>query len=81
LKQISDADFQKLCDALLHAQGYKFIKSTGSSLGKSKTRVGTPDTLIYQNENNKYIMVEYTTQENGIYEKFSDDIRKNYLLL
>ncbi|MGD1717496.1 hypothetical protein [Dapis sp. BLCC M172] len=43
--------------------------------GANKTRPGTPDTLIIL-ENGKYILAEYTTQQEDICGKFKEDLDK-----
>ena len=75
LKELDGAIFQKLSDSYLLRKGYNQINPIGSVIGKNKTKTGTPDTLI-PIENGKYIFVEYTTLEKGVFAKFSDDIQK-----
>lgn len=72
LKAINEAKFQQLCDAYFLNLGYD-VKSNGSVIGKEKTKKGTPDSYILL-ENDKYIFIEYTTREDGLFKKLSDDI-------
>ncbi len=46
---------------LLHLEGYKFIGSSGSVIGKNKTSKGSPDSFF--EEGDSYIFCEFTTQE------------------
>lgn len=73
LKEIGDADFQKLADSYLNRLGYENINALGSVLGSSKTRVGTPDTFLRQ-ENGKLVFAEHTTQEKGLLQKLHSDL-------
>lgn len=76
LKAINQASFQQLCDAYIYKKfGYQDIKSIGTVIGKDKTRKGTPDTA-FQGNSEKFVFAEYTTQENGIVEKFLEDLEK-----
>lgn len=75
LKELSGGAFQKLADAYLHKKGYEQINSLGSVIGADKVRKGTPDTLIPL-PNGKYVFAEYTTQQDGIYEKLKKDLDK-----
>ena len=68
--------FQILCDAVLVKEGYNNILSLGTQAGTQKTTQGTPDTYFFDNNNNKYIFVEYTTQQSGLVGKIEDDIEK-----
>ena len=51
------------------------IFALGSQAGTNKTTPGTPDTYFPDN-NGKYIFVEYTVQQDSIFNKLSDDIDK-----
>lgn len=76
LFQIESGLFQKICDLILSREGYKVFKHTGSVIGKNKTRKGTPDS-VYIDNNNQYIYVEMTTQdEKGLFKKIRADIEK-----
>lgn len=76
LKAINQAKFQELCDAYLYKKyGYTRIKTIGSVIGKEKTAKGTPDTL-FKNKKGKFAFAEYTTQEKGLVDKFSEDLGK-----
>ena len=68
--------FQILCDTILAKEGYNNILSLGTHAGTQKTTPGTPDTYFFDNDNKKYIFVEYTTQENGLASKIENDIEK-----
>ena len=61
LLAIDQATFQKIMNHLLHLEGYKFIGSPGSVIGKNKTSKGSPDSFF--EEGDKYAFCELTTQE------------------
>jgi ATP-dependent Clp protease ATP-binding subunit ClpA len=61
LASVDQATFQKMMNHLLHLEGYKFIGSPGSVIGKNKTSKGSPDSFFEDGEN--YIFCEFTTQE------------------
>lgn len=61
LSSIDQATFQKLMNHLLHLEGYHFIGSPGSVIGKNKTSKGSPDSFFEDGDN--YIFCECTTQE------------------
>lgn len=67
--------FQNLCNAYLSRIGYPNIVALGSQAGTNKTTPGTPDTY-FPNNNDKYIFVEYSVQQDSIFNKLSDDIDK-----
>ena len=74
--QLDAGSFQNLCDSYLCKKfGYQSIVSLGGKAGTQKTTLGTPDTYFIT-PNEGYILVEYTTQLTGIFEKIRDDIRK-----
>jgi hypothetical protein len=78
LVAINEAKFQDFCNSFFFWKGYDFITSTGSVIGKEKTRKGTPDSYIPTN-NDEYIFIEYTTQERlgeakSFFEKLDKDI-------
>lgn len=75
LKEIDQATFHKLCDTYLYALGYEDITPFGVSLGKDKTKAGTPDSYILL-KNGEYIFIEYSTQSSSLFDKFSDDLSK-----
>lgn len=58
---VDQATFQKLMNHLLHLDGYKFLSSPGSVVGKNKTSKGSPDSFF--EEGDKYVFCELTTQE------------------
>lgn len=74
LMEIEQGMFQKICNEILCMQGYLPYKYTGSVKGKNKTKKGTPDSVFINN--NKYIYVEMTTQEDKIYSKAKKDVKK-----
>ncbi|MCK5371187.1 MAG: hypothetical protein KAQ62_21655, partial [Cyclobacteriaceae bacterium] len=61
LLAIDQATFQKMMNHLLHLEGYKFIGSPGSVIGKNKTSKGSPDSFFEDGDN--YSFCEITTQE------------------
>ncbi len=75
LRELSQGAFQKLADAYLHQKGYDKINSLGSVIGADKTRKGTPDTYVSR-PNGKYVFVEHTTQQTGLYDKLNADLDK-----
>lgn len=77
LDRITPADFQGLCDMLLSRETKDFqeIFKNGSVSGKSKTKVGTPDTAILQTTG-RYILAEYTTNISSGLPKIKEDIQK-----
>jgi hypothetical protein len=75
LLQLDGGAFQKLADAYLRRKGYEQINAVGSLVGKNKVRQGTPDTFVPL-PNKKYVFAEYTTQQEGLYEKLHGDLSK-----
>lgn len=61
LSSVDQATFQKLMNHLLHLEGYKFLSSPGSVVGKNKTSKGSPDSFF--KDGDKYAFCELTTQE------------------
>lgn len=61
LSAVDQATFQKLMNHLLHLEGYKFLGSPGSVVGKNKTSKGSPDSFF--EDGDKYVFCELTTQE------------------
>jgi hypothetical protein len=61
LVSIDQATFQKMMNHLLYLEGYKFIGSPGSVIGKNKTSKGSPDSFFEDGDN--YVFCELTTQE------------------
>lgn len=61
LSSVDQATFQKMMNHLLHLEGYKFISSPGSVIGKNKTSKGSPDSFFEDGDN--FIFCEYTTQQ------------------
>jgi hypothetical protein len=79
LQEIDQATFHKLYDTYLYALGYEDITPFGASLGKDKTKAGTPDSYILL-KNGEYIFIEYSTRSSGLFGKFSDDLSKCFEL-
>lgn len=73
--QMDGGEFQKLCDAYLHASGYGKPNSFGSKSGSNKVKKGTPDTF-FERPNGKLVFAEYTTQQEGIFKKLGGDLTK-----
>ena len=63
--ELDQGTFQNLCDQILYSLGYSNFVSLGSQSGTQKTTPRTPDTYCI-NEDNKYVFVEYTTQQTGL---------------
>ena len=74
--KLDSGPFQNLCDEFLNECGYSNIVCLGSKPGTNKTTSGTPDTYYCIDSNGKYIFIEYTTQQESIYNKVSSDINK-----
>ena len=74
IASMDQASFQILCDAYLSKEGYPNIVALGTKAGAQKTTPGTPDTYFFANE--KYIFVEYTTQQSSLAAKIEDDLNK-----
>ena len=66
---MDQAGFQILCDSYLSKEGYPNIVALGTKAGAQKTTRGTPDTYFFADE--KYIFVEYTTQQSSLRLSFS----------
>jgi len=75
LRNLGDAAFQKLADAYLHKKGYEQIHTIGSVIEADKVRKGTPDSLVTLSDG-KYVFAEYTTQKDGVGNKFKNDLCK-----
>ena len=65
--------FQNMCNQILDEMGYK-IHPLGSHDESDKTTPGTPDTFFLKDD--CYTLVEYTTQEDRIFQKIKDDVKK-----
>ena len=74
LSALNGASFQRLCDAYLRQRGIESYLSIGLALGRDKTRVGTPDSLV--GEATGHTFVEATTQADGLAAKLVDDLGK-----
>ncbi len=75
LRELSGGNFQKIADLYLYKKGYEKINPLGSVIGSDKVRKGTPDSFVTL-PNGKYIFVEYTTQQEKLYEKLKSDLDK-----
>jgi hypothetical protein len=75
LLEIDPAGFQRLCDSYLVSRGYDRINPIGLVIGADKVAKGTPDTLITRPDG-KYVFAEYSTQQDGLAEKFMRDLAK-----
>lgn len=71
---MDQASFQILCDSYLSKEGYPNIVALGTKAGAQKTTRGTPDTYFFADE--KYIFVEYTTQQGSLVAKIEEDLNK-----
>lgn len=74
IASLDQASFQILCDSYLSKEGYPNIVALGTKAGAQKTTRGTPDTYFFTDE--KYIFVEYTTQQSSLVAKIEDDLNK-----
>ena len=74
IASLDQASFQILCDSYLSKEGYPNIVALGTKAGAQKTTRGTPDTYFFADE--KYIFVEYTTQQSSLVTKIEDDLNK-----
>lgn len=75
LLELEGGLFQRLCDDWLYKRGYQNLNAIGMTNTSNKTKTGTPDTLLPQN-NGMYIFSEYTTQQGHVRSKIEDDINK-----
>lgn len=71
---LDQASFQILCDSYLSKEGYPNIVALGTKTGAQKTTQGTPDTYFFMDD--KYIFVEYTTQQSTLVAKIDEDLNK-----
>lgn len=79
LHSIDQATFQKMMNHLLFLEGYKFISSPGSVVGKNKTSKGSPDSVFVESDG-LFIFCEMTTQEKlATGETFQKKLRKDIL--
>ena len=78
--ELAPAYFEEFCSTLLYKIGYKNINELGIKAGTGKTKTGNPDTYSRQ-ENGNYVFVVFTTQQNNIYDKLLEDIRKCFDLV
>ena len=81
---LSPGKYQNLCDAYLNEKGYSNIVSLGSKPGTEKVTKGTPDTYCFLDSDKKYIFIEYTTQQNNLYDKIMEEafkVEKDVLFL
>lgn len=79
LLSIDQATFQKMMNHLLFLEGYKFISSPGSVVGKNKTSKGSPDSIFIESDG-LFVFCEMTTQEKlATGETFQKKLRKDIL--
>ena len=79
IEEISPSGFQQLGEAYLldkNRNKYAAFLRIGSKLGKDKTVKGTPDTLVYTYDN-RYLLIEYSTNSKEKEDKLIRDIDKN----
>lgn len=76
IRRLAPGAFQNLCNDILNQKGYSSLVALGSKPGTNKTTLGTPDAYYRIDETGKYIFVEYTTQDKGLYNKIKRDILK-----
>lgn len=70
IRILDQGSFQNLCDQILSNMGYDNLVSLGSQAGTQKTTKGTPDTYCIVDKD-KYIFVEYTTQDKKVLKKLN----------
>lgn len=75
IDQLDGGTFQNLCDSYLSYRGYKNPYSFGMNTGTNKTATGNPDTY-FLTEDNRYILVMYTTQKTNFLNKAVEDFDK-----
>ena len=77
IRAMNQAAFQELGDLFMISRDrdYNAFICTGSQYGKQKTTKGTPDTFILAHDE-KYIMVEYSTDETKKEKKLITDFEK-----
>ena len=78
--ELAPAHFEEFCSTLLYKIGYKNINELGIKAGTGKTKTGNPDTYFRQ-ENGNYVFVVFTTQQNDIFSKIQEDVRKCFDLV
>lgn len=72
---MNGGQFQTLCNAYLLDMGFDNLEAFGSVAGTNKTSKGTPDAYICT-KNNKYILIECTTENKDLESKVFKDIEK-----
>lgn len=77
ISSMNPAAFQELGDLFMISRNrdYEAFVCTGSQYGKQKTTKGTPDTFILTPDD-KYLMIEYSTNETQREKKLIDDFEK-----
>lgn len=73
--QLDPGSFQNLCESCLFEMYKTNIVTLGGEPGSRKTTKGTPDAYLKTPEG-KYILAEYTTQQNSLFKKIKSDIQK-----
>lgn len=77
-KAIANLDagqFQNLSRAFINKELKNYsCQANGSMIGSVKTTISHPDCLFINNSDNKFVMVECTTQQTGLGKKLKSDI-------
>lgn len=75
ISNLDAGPFQNLSRALISKKYPNYsCQANGSMIGSVKTTKSHPDCLFINNNNNSFILVECTTQQNGLGKKLNDDI-------
>ena len=76
IQSIDGGTFQNLCDAYLFVKrNLENINPLGMLIGTNRVRQGTPDTFS-RLQNGKFIFVEYSLQQTGLFAKINGDLEK-----
>ncbi|MFZ5881676.1 MAG: hypothetical protein ACOY0R_20105 [Chloroflexota bacterium] len=76
IQSMDGGAFQNLCDAyLFRKRNLENINPLGMLIGTNRVRQGTPDTFSLL-LNGKFLFVEYSLQQTGLFSKINDDLRK-----
>ncbi|WP_172188128.1 hypothetical protein [Lentilactobacillus kribbianus] len=74
IRSMEGGRFQKLCDRYLHQKYGWELYTPGSMDGSNKTTPGTPDTYVYLDNSDKYILTMFGTRKDAV-KKLESDIR------
>ena len=74
IKKLEGGKFQGMCNQILYEMGYTNYSPLGSAEESDKTVFGTPDTFFIKDD--LVVQIEYTTQEDDIFNKLKKDIKK-----